>query len=213
MNFNEDSDSEVFDQTSNASELPTFATRTTSSSSSRKSSYDDEGILDKPLDVDIASGCTGEVGPSPSNIPASSSPTLTAIVEWKPENLEEEKEDEKYHLLSVSPQNGSDEKNLEGVRSPHDLEEMYGSTLTVTIDPPKDEGDDDAVMSDYLDGKRDQGERQGLTPEGCSVEDLFWKDCDEKEEICDLYDCLNEVDIEEEDIEPPPPTKIYLLSR
>lgn len=189
-----ESDSEVFE--GSGAELP-FA-RTSSSSSSRKSSYEDP-MDDKPSlppDHQELSPTAGDhMTPSPANPPT--------VVEWKPQGVQME-----LDPLTGSPQTrGSGSEGLDS--PPGDLKAIYGSTVTVTIDPPRDNGGGvDAEVSDYLDGGR--GEEQVLTR---NLADLFGNQ-DSSQEDFDLFESLNKVDIAEEDEgEPPSPTKICLMSK
>lgn len=194
-----ESDSEVFE--GNGAELP-FA-RTSSSSSSRKSSYEDP-MDDKPSfppDHQESPPAANHMTPSP--LP-SNPPT---VVEWKPRGIEMEPE----------PSIGSPKTPVgggsEGLEAPQgDLKAIYGSTVTVTIDPPRDNGGGvDAEVSDYLDGGGRRREEEALSGTRNLV-DLF--DNQDDAEDFDLFDSLNKVDIaEEDDSEPPPPTKICLMSK
>lgn len=185
-----ESDSEVFE--GSGAELA-FA-RTSSSSSSRKSSYEDP-MDDKPSLPHEPSPAGDHMTPSPTNLPT--------VVEWKPQGVQMEPDP-----LMGSPQTqGSGSEGLDS--PPGDLKAIYGSTVTVTIDPPRDNGGGvDAEVSDYLDDGR--GEEEVLTR---NLADLFGNQDSGQEDI-DLFESLNKVDIaEEDDSEPSPPTKICLMSR
>ena len=219
--FIEDSDSEVFDGNSLASER--VFPRTSSSSSSRKSSYED----DKPS---LSGGSGGDQQSLPESRPmettspaatttAPSSPSQT-IVEWKPQP---EVALEATASPTTSPDSpcvlGKDVEMEEGVESPvDDLKALYGSTVTVTIDPPRDDdgGEVDAVVSRYLDGGGGGGGGGGCpVPEVRSLADMFGKGSAEEEEAeVDLFETLDQTDLaEQEEVECSPPTKICLLSK
>ena len=209
VSFNEDSDSEVFEGNSNTSEQIAFP-RTNSSSSSRKSSYNEDGTnLEKPPPADVSQsislGQQVDLGPSDDRL--SSSPSHISVVEWKPGS---QLEDNLSHHSSSPNGNKESISDIGTCSEGGDLKMMYGSTVTVTIDPPRDDGGED-VMSQYL----GRSEMEEIT-EPCSTKvlgGLFEKPSIEEEE-CDLYESLNDMDMaEEEDHDLPPPTKIYLLSR
>lgn len=207
MDFNtEDSDVEVFENNSTMSE-PIFA-RTNSSSSSRKSSYEEVGVDDK-LSIDADQSLEDEI----SGDPLTSPPSMNAptVVEWKPQDPME-----RDGVTLDSSQNDSKEPaNSDPLNSPQgeDLKEIYGSAVTVTIDPPADDNIDggDDVVSRYLDGKENRPSSHGFSQR--SLMELFEKRGDTEADF-DLFESLNESDLaEEEDREPPPPTKICLLSK
>lgn len=232
MDFADDSDVEVFEGHSMTSDPP-FA-RTNSSSSSRKSSYEGAGGLGVGLDDKLSDTAPDpsqdeipmEASDDPSTIPPPPGPpNPPTVVEWKPQGLTEEEEEEEDEEVGVvppthSPQNGY--PSTEGVAdsSPQggggDLKELYGSTVTVTIDPPLDEegGGADEAMSQYLDGRESCSSKNRR-----SLAELFGRGDSEVEEAAenldrDLFQSLDEMDLtEEEDNEPPPPTKICLLSK
>ena len=195
-----ESDSEVFE--GNGAELA-FA-RTSSSSSSRKSSYEDP-MDDKhslPSDQQELAPTADHMTPSPS---PSNPPT---VVEWKPHGIEMEAEP------SIgSPKTSQGGAGSEGLETPQgDLKAIYGSTVTVTIDPPRDNGGGvDAEVSDYLDGGGGRKEEE-VVARTRNLMDLF--DNQDDDEDIDLFGSQNKVDIaEEDDSEPPPPTKICLMSK
>jgi len=207
--FNEDSDSEVFDGTSHSSSVEHPFARTNSSSSSRKSScYEAALPTDDKLPGSAAEPPNLELGMSmmettPTNSTACS-PVNPSTVEWKPRLLAEQEA-----AALDSPRNDS---NSERSISPQqDLKALYGSTVTVTIDPPRDVGgvEVDDEVSRYLNGMVEG------SSEPRSLADVFGKDSvGVADEEHNLFKDLNEMDlIEEEDTEPPPPTKICLLSK
>lgn len=224
MLFTEDSDSEVFERTSTASvgADPHLFARTNSSSSSRKSSYE-EGtenrtplLMADPSTTDSTGQMLMEVGPGNALSVASAAPPT--IVEWKPQG--EAKDD---GLLERRQQNGYKELGSEGVVSSPggqgarqgeegDLEALYGSTVTVTIDPPRDDdvgGGADDIVARYLDGKEEGVMTRGVR----SLAELFDSEGAEEEEL-DLFRNMEKVDLlEEEDLDTPSPTKICLLSK
>lgn len=195
----EESDSEVFE--CNSTEAA-FA-RTSSSSSSRKSSYED--VDDKaslPPDHHLVLSPSGDHMTSPS--PAGNPPT---IVEWKPQGAQLEQD------LASPRTGGSKDSSSESLDSPPagDLKAIYGSTVTVTIDPPQDTGGGvDAEVSSYLDGGG--GDKEIPAGRTRNLADMFGKPDDE---VFDLFESLNEADLadSEDDGEPATPTKICLLSK
>lgn len=189
----EESDSEVFE----GSSTEHVYARTNSSSSSRKSSYEDT-MDDKtplPLDHHRELSPAGET-PSPAKPPT--------VVEWKPQGVRQHDP-----ILDSPRMRGGKDSGSEGLESPpgEDLKAIYGSTVTVTIDPPQDNGGGvDAEVSDYLDGSRVQEAKTR------NLADMFGRQ--DKEEVnSDLFESLNESDLEEDDSEPAPPTKICLMSK
>lgn len=208
--FIEDSDSEVFDGNSFASER--VFPRTSSSSSSRKSSYED----DKPSlggggdHQSLPESRQMETASPADHIPSTSPPPP----EWKPQvRVEPLLETASPTMPSGSPCVVSKGVEMEGVESPvDDLKALYGSTVTVTIDPPRDDdgGEVDAAVSRYLDGGGG-----GVCPvaEVRSLADMFGKGSDEEGEV-DLFETLDKTDLaEQEEVECAPPTKICLLSK
>lgn len=262
-------DVEVFDANSNNSTtattshfdhtLPittTSATRTGSSSSSRKSSYDDMH-QERSREVLLHPSPLFQALPGSSSKPRNGSPVSSiarpTVVEWRPE---ENQSDE--NSLPSTPQDGED-RNLgeagggaskeeegeemvraEEVTSPKEEEEymngMYSSTVTVTIDPPRDgdQGDEDDPVTRYLgggtvprmnrsdvgggecEGGGEGGSGAGVGCDGGGVWKLFGGDeeGEQEDEDSDLYECLNDFDMAEgEDCDTPPPVRICLLSR
>jgi hypothetical protein len=131
--------------------------------------------------------------PSPTNPPI--------VIEWKPQGVEMDAE---------SPQTqGAVSEDMDNPQG--DLKAIYGSTVTVTIDPPRDNGGGvDAEVSDYLGGGRGEVE---ASVGAKSLLDLFGNQ-DNSEEDFDLFESLNEMDVVEEDeSEPVAPTKICLMSK
>lgn len=252
----EDSDVDVFDSTSSLSE-PAHA-RTSSSSSSRKSSYEDgssgsgaggagqtlddklSAVIsgDQPLEEGHATSDTSGDHPmsSPLSLPppnqnfGGNSPGPPTVVEWRPQDHGAEV-GVAVSLPTPSPRSGRGQ-SAEPMSSPRDLKEIYGSAVTVTIDPPLDDGGvggaDDEV-SRYLGGSGGGGEGsiggQSSTSRppssllhgtGCShagLGELFGKGEDAAMDF-DLFESLDESDLaEEEDKDPPPPTRICFLSK
>ena len=224
-----DSDSEVFEGHSTAT-ASLEQNRRSSVSSSRRSSYDD--MVKPPSDLVNQTLVNHQEGG-----PLSSPPQMrTAIVEWKPHDPatmvevdEGEKEEERGGRIYCSPQNEVDSIKDDVATSPPDLSAVYRSTVTVTIDPPRDEGGEgggreasEDLVAQYLNGGRERGGGGGRgdnddaaggggDEEPFSLEDLFGKDSPETDK-CDLYESLNEIDMSEDECEVTP-TKIYLLSK
>ena len=236
----EDSDSEVFDGTSPSDHTLLAASvtgRTNSSSSSRKSSYEDlvgvadsvvkhpSSVLDHHPSVPIETLMTTPI--SDSSIPPSH-----AKVEWKPEEVGC---GDSPHQAQNGYGQGSSSDGVGGGESPsvppqEDLKALYGSAVTVTIDPPRDDnnGGNDEVIN-YLEGGRPVGgsrggsetpqaqgvgEGEGVSTKPPSLSELFDAESSEERENFDLFRELDDVDLsEEDDGEPPPPTKICLLSK
>ena len=214
-------DPEVFEGNSTLSD-PIFA-RTSSSSSSRKSSYEDGvglGMDDKLSDQTLEDGQM-ELAATDSGDPMTSplGPNPPTVVEWKPQEPTE-----RDNVSFDAQQNGCHEPMnsdpLSSPRTTEDLKELYGSAVTVTIDPPLDDGQsgtDDAVAR-YLDGKESSHNSSSSNngSSGCSnrsLAELFGKGEDLSTDF-DLFESVNESDLaDEEDSEPPPPTKICLLSK
>ena len=233
----EDSDSEVFDGSSPSDHTlapsASLAARTNSSSSSRKSSYEDLGGDDKrPASV---------LDHAPMEMSMSTNPsTPPTMVEWKPRPQDEvaggdsPRHHHHHHHHHHQAQNGyrAGSNSDGGVASPptpqEDLKALYGSAVTVTIDPPRDDGNDE--VTSYLEGGRgdatpppapeggDAKEEENGGRKHRSLADLFDGESDEegkgKGEEFDLFKDLDDMDLSEEDeSEPPPPTKICLLSK
>ncbi len=215
----EDSDSEVFDGTSPSDHALTasLAARTNSSSSSRKSSYEDlGGVADDKRPSSVLDNAPMEISMAAPTDPV----TPPTMVEWKPHPQDEV-------VGGDSPQqvqNGyrgssnSDAGGELGTPPPQeDLKALYGSAVTVTIDPPRDDGNDE--VASYLEGGRSNRRGGIVDPQTqeekrVSLAELFDGDSDEEGEEFDLFKDLDDVDLSEEDeSEPPPPTKICLLSK
>lgn len=229
----EDSDSEVFEGNHNtsissdtlytnntaivtnmatnmATMTGTMAARTQSSSSSRRSSYENESTSAHESRPTVANETndTSELDQPEDSLSPS---TNSATVEWKPDD---------GGLSPPSPplppaSTGGDVDEPEDVPE-GDLKAVYGATLTVTIDPPRDDEDGNDVISEYLDGGSGSNrEHLPLPSKGRSLAELFGDDsCSDGIREADIYESLNDLDMsEEEDCDPPPPTKICLLSK
>lgn len=277
--YNDDSDDvEVFDGNPNdvtaatssshfEHTLPATATatgRTGSSSSSRKSSYDDT-LQEKSIpteEIPIHLPPLLPTMPTAVNKPHNGSPasslTRPTVVEWRPEESQSDEnslprtpqDEEDENLGAVRRGAGKDEEEeeedemveAEEVMSSKEedefMNEVYSSTVTVTIDAPRDgdQGDEDDPVTRYLGGSVDprinfnsgeSEEKRGCDRSGdggggtveCDGGGL-WKmfggdeEGDQGEEDGDLYECLNDVDMsDEEDCDSPPPIRLCLLSR
>ena len=259
--YNGDSDDvEVFDANLNNG-IATATARAGSSSSSRKSSYND-ALHDRPM---VASGDASLHPLSPStqmlprvtSKPHNSSTALSLahpmVVEWRPEenqldenSLPTTPQDKEDGSLRVTKKEVAEEETVgeEEIASPNEQDEfmndVYSSTVTVTIDVPRDEnqGDEDDPMTRYLGGsvtprgkfhsgggrESEKGVREAYGGGvGCDggvggLWSIFGEEAtggeQRQEEEDDLYECLNEVDMaEDEDSDTPPPVRLCLLSR
>jgi len=253
-----------------ASSILAAGSRTASTSSSRKSSYEEAGQHERrsavaasfhPPPAHLSRSAGRQQNESPPTCNNVSRPT---VVEWKPEETHSDVEvslpstprDEGEGQSGASEIDQGKEEEEEELPSavsvvdncsPKEEEETYmsgvfNSTVTVTIDPPRDNGqgsDQDDPVYRYLEGGTSiasttlgDGRTGHVTSESRVVGECgegegqqseegnegmwggFSESMEEGEEGEDLFDDLNDVDSsEEEDSDTSPPVRLCLLSR